>query len=214
MSPRTLLGLVIAAAATLSGCGETENPPPPPSTGPTTTSSGTPVPSVPPSVSAPVDLTPYARHPCTALTVQQVTDLGIPSEEIKEVPTYEDGKRGEHWLCEWTWDDRPPELQSRRDTYWLTVYVTGDPLAKAYQDNNSRRGEKNSMRKFEEHTVRGLPAVARFNGEGEHACAVVVGTGNGQGLELVANRGPVRDVPSFCPRLIAAAELIVDAARG
>lgn len=209
MSLRPLLGLVIAAAATLSGCGETDTPPPPPSTGPTTTSSGTPV----PSVSDPVDLTPYARHPCTALTMQQVTDLGIPSEEIEEIPTNEDGKRGEHWQCEWSWDDRPPELQSRYDTYWLTVYVTGDPLAKAYQDMNSHRGEKYPVWSFEEHTVRGLPAVARFTGKGEHACKIVVGTGNGQGFELVANLGPAPDLPSFCPRLLAAAELIVDTAR-
>lgn len=91
MSPRALVGLVIVVAVTLSGCGGSDTPPPPPPsrTSTTTTSASTPPPSVPPPVHDPVDLTPYARHPCTALTVQQVTDLGIPTEEIEELSTYE-----------------------------------------------------------------------------------------------------------------------------
>lgn len=209
MTPRILAGLVFVAATTLSGCAETETPPPPPSRTSATTTSSTPLPSVPPPVNTPVDLTLYASHPCTVLTVQQLTDLGIPTEEIEELPTLA-GREGQ---CVWDWYDRPPELPSRLDTYWFTVYVTGDPLAKAYQDSNSRRGEKDSVRTFEEHTVRGLPAVARFTGEGDYDCEVIVGTGNGQGFTLSAGPGPARDVPSYCPRLIAAAELIVDAAR-
>ena len=211
MSPRTLAGLVIVAAATLSGCGGTEAPPPPPSRTSVTTTSSTPPPSVPPPVSDPVDLTPYARHPCTALTVQQVTDLGIPYEKIEELTDSESG--GERWQCWWTWDDRPPELPTRAGPYTFTVYLTGDPLAKAYQDHNSRQGEKGSVWRFEEHTVRGLPAMTRFTGEGEYGCEVIVGVGNGQGFALWAGATAVPDA-GICPRLIAAAELIVDAARG
>jgi hypothetical protein len=210
MAPRTLLGLVIIAALTLSGCGGTENPSPPPSTGPTTTSSGTPIPSVPPSVSDPVDLTPYARHPCTALTVQQVTDLGIPYERIEELTDSESG--GERWQCWWAWDYRPPELPTKTGLYTFTVYPTGDPLAKAYQDYNSRKSEKDSVRRFEEHTVRGLPAMTRFTGEGEYGCEVIVGVGNDQGFALWAGATAVPDT-GICARLIAAAELIVDTAK-
>jgi hypothetical protein len=212
MSPRTLVWLVIVVALTLSGCGGTEAPTPPSRTSTIPTSSSTPPPSVPPPVNSPVDLTPYARHPCTALTVQQATDLGIPTKRIEELSTYED-EVADSWQCWWSWDNRPPELPSRLDTYRLTVYVTGDPLAKAYQDNTSPRNESEVRREFEEHTIRGLPAVARFWGEGDYGCEIIVGTGNGQGFTLTASLGPVRDIPSFCPRLIAAAELIVDAAR-
>jgi hypothetical protein len=211
MAARILLGLVMVAAVTLSGCGGTESPPPPPSTSPTTTTSGTPVPSAPPSVSDPVDLTPYARHPCTALTVQQVTDLGFPYEKIEELTDSESG--GERWQCWWAWDNRPPELPSRAGLYTFTVYLSGDPLAKAYQDHNLPRNGSEERRKFEEHTVRGLPAVARFWGEGDYQCEVIVGVGNGQGFAIWSGATAISD-DGMCQRLLAAAELIVDTARG
>jgi hypothetical protein len=210
MVPRILVGLVIVAVVTLSGCGSTEAPPPPPSRTRATTSS-TPPPSAPPPVSDPVDLTPYGRHPCTTLTVQQVTDLGLPYERIEELTDSEGGE--ERWQCWWSWNNSSQDLPTKFGFYMLTVYVTGDPLALAYQNRQSPRNESEGRRRFEEHTIRGLPAVARFWGEGDYACEVVVDTGNGQGFTVGGRSGPVPDA-GLCQRLIATAELIVDVARG
>jgi len=154
-----------------------------------------------------VDLTPYARHPCAVLTVQQVTDLGLPAENI-ERPSVEG--RGEIWQCQWAWDNSLQEPPKTSGLYTFTIYPTGDPLAKAY---NSRQGEKDTVWKFQEHTIRGLPAMARFTGEGEYACEVTVGAGNGQGFTMWAGGAAVPD-DGTCQRLIDAAELIVDTVKG
>lgn len=134
-----------------------------------------------------------------------MTDLGLPSERIEELSV--EG-RGEIWRCEWARRDssREPGL------YTFTVYPTGDPLAKAYQDHNSRRGESDTVWRFEEHTVRELPAMARFTGEGDHGCELIVGAGHGQGFTLWAGATSVPDV-GMCQRLVTAAELVIDAVR-
>jgi hypothetical protein len=208
MVARNLAVLVIVTAITLSGCGGTEAPPPPtPSTGTTTTTSETPVPSEPPAVSDPVDLTPYARHPCTALTPQQVTDLGLPSERIEELSLE---LRDEIWQCRWSWKNSHKELPTKVGLYTFTVYPAGDPLGKAYQENSHR--DERDTREFKARTVRGLPAVMRFAGEGDYGCEVVVGAGNGQGFTLWSGATSVADA-DMCPRLVAAAELVVDAVR-
>ncbi|MFL6126460.1 DUF3558 family protein [Actinophytocola sp.] len=209
MSTRNTALLAVVAAMALSGCGGADVPPPPPATSPSTSASETPAPSAPPSVSDPVDLSPYARHPCAVLTARQVTDLGLPAERIEELSVE---LRGEIWQCEWAWDNNPHK-PVRFGRYMFTVYPAGDPLAKSYQDHSSPAGEPRVTRKFEEHDVRGLPAVTWSWGGGDLDCEVVVGAGNGQGFTISAGETSVPDA-GMCPRLVAAAELIVDTVRG
>jgi hypothetical protein len=96
--------------------------------------------------------------------------------------------------------------------YTLTVFLTGDPLAKAYQDNKARQDER-EWTTFETHAVRGLPAVTQAPGNPESLCEVIVGTGVGQGFTISGYLSVQLEEPTLCERLVAAAELIMDAAR-
>lgn len=92
--------------------------------------------------------------------------------------------------------------------YTLRVYVGGDPLAKAYQDNGPKEWSA-----FEEHTARGLPAVTQVAGGGASFCRVVVGAGNDQGIAITGSLGLGLEDPTLCQRLLTAVEWVVDAVR-
>jgi hypothetical protein len=133
-----------------------------------------------------------------------LAQLKIPTEEQNEFSNQD----GESWYCEWSFDlsSRPPKLA----TYNLTIYMSGDPLAKAYQDRYSDRNEE-LPGTFEEHTIRGFPALREYSGEFQ--CEIVVGTGNGQGFTMFGRRSLGLQDPRLCQQMITAAEWVVDAVR-
>lgn len=181
----------VAAVALVSGCAAAPEPPPPSPTGTTTS---TTAPTAPPTVGSPVDVTPYAGgRACSLLTTRQVAELGFPGDATALFETRDDGPG-----CMWTRDDGngPFEILS------ITISLTGDPLAARYR----RSGD---VKVFEEHTVRGLPSAATSDGLGDQ-CEVTIGTGNGQGIEILGHLVDDED-PELCDRLLTAAGWVIDA---
>ena len=115
--------------------------------------------------------------------------------------------------CEWFRDESKPGWLETY-TYTLTVHVTGDPLANAYRDDNSRHGSgQRRWTVFEPRTVGDLPAVVRAPADPGKSCEVVVGAGEGQGLTISGLVTTGFEDATMCRRLLAAAELVIDKAR-
>jgi hypothetical protein len=141
---------------------------------------------------------------------QQQADLGLrpaPYENIPPQETTDDG----FGMC--AWSDPPGAHAGASYGYSIRILLTGDPLAEAYQDSNSTDTvySEPSWPVFITRTIRDLPAVVRTRTELKFACEIVIGAGNGQGLAIKGVHTP--DDPSLCERMVAMAELVVDAAR-
>lgn len=121
-------------------------------------------------------------------------------------PIDPEGANSQYSSCRWI--EKPKAGTDNGYGYRMAVYMSGDPLAKAYAEANDPDG---SWDVFEARQVRGLPAVVRSLTTKEDQCSVVVGTGNGQGIEL--NGTITADDPTLCDRFVKAAEWVVDAAR-
>jgi len=195
-------GLFVVAAVALSAC--TAEPSPPPDTTPPETSatSETARPTGPPPVAAPVDLGALGGHACAVLSGAQQAELGM-----RVAPT----EAGE--TCVWDQSERAPGSGDQFG-YVLGVDLAGDPLAEAYRrgDDRTGAGQDYTWALFEPRSVRELPAVVRSLVDPAGQCEVVVGTGNGQGISVKGVVAPTD--PDLCDRLVSAAELVVDAARG
>lgn len=201
---RILQGLVLTGALVAPGCTGTGAPPTPQESSIDTTTTATEVPSAPPSVDVPVDLSSYSQ-PCSLLTAQQLGELEFPSEASPE-------QDGQSHRCTWHEDDRDQEAPFV--IFAVTIHLTGDPLARVYQEHHSRRGnEEQEWTSFEAHTVRGLPAVTLVRGLAEAQCEVIVGAGNGQGVVVFGSLSGRAEDPGLCDRLVTAAGWVVDAVR-
>lgn len=201
-----------AAALSLTSCTGGDPPhtttdstgrPPAPATTTTTTVAEPTRPTEAPPVADPVDLRPFHSRACDTLTTIQQSQLGFP-------PLVGNKANKVFGSCEWEQRDSAGNL---RAAYWVRLYIVKDPLAAAYRDSNDfiQPGEP-TWEIFEPRQVRGLPAVARSITPGGD-CDLIVGTGNGQGMELGASDGGLDD-PTMCDRLTTAAEWAIDTVRG
>jgi hypothetical protein len=144
------------------------------------------------------------------LSDQQQTDLGLRPTPYENIPPSESTRDG-YGSC--LWADPPGPHAGASYGYTIRILLTGDPLAEAYLDSNSTDPvySEPSWPVFITRTIRDLPAVVRTRTELTFACEIVIGTGNGQGLAIKGVHTP--DDPSLCDRMVAMAELVVDAAR-
>lgn len=201
-----LVFLTVAVTTALSGCtesGDDTTLPTTPSTTTSTTVPPTPRPTEAPQVAAPLDLSPHRRHSCALLSTSQESQLGFPTDDVSEGATLEEG------ICQWS------TTEGRTDLYTLHIYLTEDPLGDAYQRSNDRLDSgKRVWEPFEIRTIGGLPAVVKVMGDPSTYCEVVVGTGAGQGIRMVASISHDDPDPELCDRVVTAGEWVIEAARG
>lgn len=207
--------LVVAAALGIAGCTSDNRTDPAPATttstpneptttiSPPNTPSKTSRPTAPPPVTDPVDVRPFHDHPCAALTAAQQKQIGFRQYD----PVDPEATNSDSSNCVWL--EKPNPGTDGGYGYRLTISVAGDPLAEAYSESNPHGGVDWDM--FEPRQIRGLPSVVRSLTTPDHQCSVVVGTGNGQGIEINGTI-PAGD-PSLCDRFVTAAEWLADAAR-
>jgi hypothetical protein len=199
---KTALGVLALATAILTGCSSDNDvaPTPPATTEPTT--SEIPRPTAAPPIETPVDLTPYRRPTCALLTAAQVTELGLPPQTLN-------GGTPESGICSWS------TTEGGHDLYTLDLLLTGDPLSEAYRRSNDRLDSgKRVSELFEIRTIGGLPAVVTSMRDPSTFCAVIVGTGAGQGISITASISFNDPDPELCDRMVTAAEWVIEAARG
>jgi uncharacterized protein DUF3558 len=200
MLRRATLVLAIAILA-VSGCSSSE----PATTAPSTTTSAQKAngrPTAPPAVATPVDLGSLRRTPCAALTSAQQKQIGFQAVE----PGDHEGTTADTGFC--VWQRKPESGKDDGYGYRLTLSISGDQLAKVYAEASDPDGH---WTEFEPREIGDLPAVVGSVTTPENQCDVVVGAGNGQGIEI--NGTIVPDDPTLCDRFVQAAEWIVAAAR-
>lgn len=219
MSRAILPVIAVAAALTITGCTGDDHADPRPTTttatttnepetttSPPTTSTTTPRPTVAPPVTEPVDLRSLYDHPCAVLTPAQRRQIGFRTFD----PVEPEGVNSKFSTC--IWKKEPKAGTDDGYGYTLTLFVSGDPLARAYAESNKHDEYKQfDWATFEPRQLDGLPAVVRSLVSPDDECGVVVGTGHGHGIEIsgvVAHKDR-----TLCDRMVAAAEWVVDAAR-
>lgn len=210
---RRLIPVLAMVALAGSGCTGDPAPAPTPPTTPTPTTTTTtstspsttetPRPTIAPPVTEPVDLRPLREHACAVLTRAQQRQIGF--RQYDQVAP--EGANSQYSSCRWL--EKPKAGTNNGYGYRIGIYLSGDPLAEAYADSNARDGY--DWDSFEARQIGGLPAVVRSLLTPDDDCSVVVGTGNGQGIEINGTVDP--SDPTLCDRFVKAAEWIVDKAR-
>jgi hypothetical protein len=199
----------VAAVAALAGC-TPASPAEPPTPEPTTTSSTATTeasrPTEPPPVTAPIDISQAARHVCALLTEQEQLDLGLRRPPWQDLSPAE-GTSDLLGTC--TWSDPPGEHAGESYGYGIRLHTTDDPLAQAYRESGKGAPDY-TWTVFTPRTIRGLPAVVRSIGGLDSSCHITIGTGNGQGIEIIGSQR----TPDLYERMVAVAERVVDAVRG
>lgn len=207
---RRIAPVLLVTTLAIAACTTDDHPAPPGTRDPATTTTGhstptttgeTPRPTAAPPVTKPVDLRPLRDHPCAALTQAQQNTIGFRPYE----PSDHEAVNSAFSNCRWLQKSGPNNDIDHGYHVWLW---SSDPLAKAYAEANDPAG---SWAVFEPREIRGLPAVVRSLGTPDEQCSVVVGTGNGQGIEVDGVTSTAD--PTLCERFTTAAEWIVDAAR-
>lgn len=160
------------------------------------TTSGSSRPAVAPQVTEPVDLRPFHARPCATVTSPQQNRIGL-RPLVDETTTDLSG------FCEWEHRSGPG---TEHYAYEIRLNMSGDLLAEAYRESNEPKWVV-----FETRDIRGLPAVIRSLSTLDDQCEVIVGTGNGQSVEISGVIGTAD--PTMRDRLVTAAEWVVDAVR-
>jgi hypothetical protein len=211
---RRIAPVIAVVALIIAGCTSEDNPNPgattttttqaaPTTTAKPSTTSETSRPTNAPPVTDPVDLRRFHEHPCAALTRAQQQEIGFRKYD----PVEPEGANTQFGTCVWL--EEPKAGTDDGYGYRLTVSMSGDPLAGAYAESNPHEGVNWVV--FEPRQIRGFPAVVRSLTRPDDQCSVVVGTGNGQGIEVDGTI--TADDPTLCDRFVTAAEWVVDAVR-
>jgi len=111
-------------------------------------------------------------------------------------------------FCEW---EHRSGSGTEQYAYEIRLNMSGDLLAEAYRESNEPNHGDPKWVVFETRDIRGLPAVIRSLSTLDDHCEVIVGTGNGQSVEISGVIGTAD--PTMHDRLVTAAEWVVDAAR-